>query len=49
MLSKRADRKFQGVIEHCFSGMKFKVRLEGENCYIALALLGVRTLSSDKN
>lgn len=49
MLNKRADRKFQGVIEYCFSGQKFKVRLEGENCYIALSLLGVKTLSADKN
>jgi len=29
--------------------MRFKVRLDGENCYIALNLLGVKTLSSDKN
>jgi hypothetical protein len=29
--------------------MRFKVRLEGENCYIALSLLGVKTLSADKN
>jgi endonuclease YncB( thermonuclease family) len=29
--------------------MRFKVRLEGENCYIALSLIGLRTLQSDKN
>jgi len=49
MLNKRSDRKFTGVIEHCFSGMRFKVRLEGENCYVALNLLGVKTPSNDKN
>jgi hypothetical protein len=49
MLRKRADSKFTGVIEHCMSAMRFKVRLDSENCYIALNLLGVRTPQNDKN
>jgi hypothetical protein len=46
---KRPDRKFAAVIEYCFSGMRFKVRLEGENRYVSFSLLGVKTLQSDKN
>lgn len=49
MIMKRANRKINGVIEYCFSGMRFKVRLEGENTAIALNLLGVRTMANDKN
>lgn len=46
---KRPNRKINGVIEYCFSGMRFKVRLEGENTAIALNLLGVKTMANDKN
>jgi staphylococcal nuclease domain-containing protein 1 len=49
MVMKRPNRKMNGVIEYCFSGMRFKVRLDGENTAIALNLLGVRTMSNDKN
>ena len=49
MIMKRPDRKFAGVVEYCFSGMRFKVRLEGENRYVSFSLLGVKTLQSDKN
>jgi len=49
MILKRKDAKVVGVVEHCFSGMRFKIRLESDSCYIAFNLLGVRTLSSDKN
>lgn len=49
MIQKRPDRKFSGVIEYCFSGMRFKVRLDGENRQVALTLLGVKTLQSDQN
>ena len=49
MLFKRKDTKFNAVVEYCFSGMRFKVRLEGENCLLALSLIGVKTLSADKN
>jgi hypothetical protein len=31
------------------SGMRFKVRLDGENTAIALNLLGVKTMPNDKN
>jgi hypothetical protein len=50
MVNSRPDKVFTGVIEHCFSGMRFKVRLEGgENRIISFALLGVRPLNNDKN
>ena len=49
MVMKRPSRKVNGVIEYCFSGMRFKVRLDTENTAIALNLLGVRTMQNDKN
>ncbi len=49
MIMKRQNRKMNGVVEYCFSGMRFKVRLEGENTAIALNLMGVKTMASDKN
>ena len=49
MVMKRKDKTFRGVVEHCFSGMKFKVRLEQEGRLIAINLLGVRTMAQDKN
>ena len=49
LVMKRPNRKMNGVIEYCFSGMRFKVRLDGENTAIALNLLGARTMANDKN
>jgi hypothetical protein len=49
MFMKRQSRVFPGVVEYCFSGMKFKVRLNDEGCSIGLNLFGVRTMASDKN
>lgn len=49
MVMKRPNRKMNGVVEYCFSGMRFKVRLDGENTAIAYSLLGVKTLVNDKN
>ena len=49
IVMKRPSRKINGVIEYCFSGMRFKVRLDGESTAIALNLLGVKTMSNDKN
>lgn len=49
MFMQRQTRTFPGVVEYCFSGMRFKVRLNEEGCCIALNLLGVRTMASDKN
>ena len=37
------------VVEYCFSGSKFKVRIEKNKCYIPLSLLGVKTFGKDKN
>jgi len=49
MVMKRPNRKMNGVVEYCFSGMRFKVRLDGENTAIGLNLLGVKTMANDKN
>ena len=49
MITKRKDKTFRGVVEHCISGMRFKVRLEDEGRVIALNLLGVKTMANDKN
>ncbi len=49
MLMKRPDRRMNGVVEVCFSGMRFKVRLDNENMAIGMNLLGVRTMANDKN
>lgn len=49
MIVKRPNRIFAGVVEYCFSGMKYKVRLEDEGRAIAFNLLGIKTMSSDKN
>lgn len=49
MIMKRPNRKINGVIEYCFSGMRFKVRLDGENTAVAINLLGVKTMANDKN
>ena len=45
----RKSRVFQGVVEYCVSGMRFKVRLESEGRIIGLNLLGVKTMAQDKN
>jgi hypothetical protein len=49
MVMKRPSRKINGVVDFCFSGMRFKVRLDTENTYIAFSLLGVKTMPNDKN
>lgn len=46
---KRANRQINGVVEYCFSGMRFKVRLDGENTAIALNVHGIKTMANDKN
>ena len=49
MVMARKDKTFKGVVEYCFSGMKYKVRLEGEGRQVAVNLLGIRTMALDKN
>ena len=49
MILKRPNKKFNGVVEFCFSGMKFKVRLEHEGRAISFNLEGIKTMTSDKN
>ena len=48
MVTKRNNRKLKGVVEYCFSGMRFKVRLDEEYTSIAFNLLGVKTMPNDK-
>ena len=49
MFNKRNLKVFSGVIEYCFSGMRFKVRLNDEGCCIGLNLFGVKTMDNDPN
>ena len=49
LVMKRPNRKLNGVIEYCFSGMRFKVRLDSENTSISFSVLGVKTMTNDKN
>jgi len=41
IISKRNNRRFNGVVEYCHSGNRFKVRLDSENAFINFSLLGV--------
>ena len=49
LIMKRPNRKLNGVVEYCFSGMRFKVRIDSENTSLAFNLLGIRTMPNDKN
>ncbi len=49
MIMKRPNKKLNGVVEYCFSGMRFKVRLDSENTSISFSLLGIKTMANDKN
>ena len=49
MVVNRKDRSFKGVVEYCFSGMKFKVRLDTEGRMVSFILLGIQTMNQDKN
>lgn len=46
---QQQGKKLNGVIEYCFSGMRYKVRIESEGVSIALSLLCVRTMLNDAN
>ena len=49
MFAKKQGTVYQGVIEYCFSGMRFKVRLNTEGVCIGFNLFGVKTMADDKN
>ncbi|CAI2381553.1 unnamed protein product [Moneuplotes crassus] len=38
-----------GVVEYCFSGQRFKIRVDSENCSIAFGLIGVKIPQPDAN
>jgi staphylococcal nuclease domain-containing protein 1 len=42
-------KNLQCVVEYCFSGSKFKLRVERNKCYIPLSLIGIKTFGKDKN
>ena len=44
-----AAGRINGVIEYCFSGHRFKIRLDDESCLIALMLEGVKSAAPDAN
>ena len=41
--------KTECVVEYCFSGSKFKLRIEKKRCMIPVSLIGIKTCSKDKN
>mmetsp|Transcript_20434 Transcript_20434/g.19419 ORF Transcript_20434/g.19419 Transcript_20434/m.19419 type:complete len:149 (-) Transcript_20434:84-530(-) len=49
MIMKRPNKKFTGVVEYCFSGMRHKVRLDQEGASISFSILGVKTMTNDRN
>ena len=49
MVMNRPNKVFNGVVEYCMSGMRFKIRLQQEGRIIGLNLIGVRTVNNDKN
>jgi hypothetical protein len=49
MIMKRPNRTVNGVVEYCFSGSRFKVRLDTESVSIAFSLLGVKVMPNDRN
>ena len=38
-----------GVIEYCFSGQKFKIRIDDENCSISFGMIGIKIPQPDMN
>ena len=46
-LSEKGNLK--GVIDFWFSGQKFKIRIDTENCYIGFSLIGIKIPMSDQN
>lgn len=43
------QKGLQCVVEYCFSGSKFKLRIEKNKCHIPFSLLGVKTFGKDIN
>jgi len=48
-LALTSEPRHLGVVEHVFTGSRFKVRIPTQNCAVMLSLLGVRSLTSDAN
>ena len=49
VMMKRPNKQLKGVVEYLSSGMKFKIRVDAENCFINFGLNGIKTLANDKN
>ena len=45
----RGEGIVTGTVEHCFSGNKFKLRTNEQNCYLSLCLHGIKCLFPDPN
>ena len=48
-LALTSEPRHNGVIEHVFTGSRYKVRIPTQNCAIMLSYLGVRCLTQDAN
>ena len=47
LIRKRVNKKMNGVVEYCYSGQRFKIRIDSENVYVNFSLLGIKTPSND--
>lgn len=47
--SLTGKESINGVVEFCFSGQRFKIRLDSENCSVAFGLIGVKIPQPDAN
>lgn len=49
MKKGRSGNNLTGVIEYCFSGQRFKLRIESESVFIPICIHGVRCMTYDQN
>jgi len=43
------QKNLQCVVEHCYNGSRFKLRIEKNKCYVKFGLLGIKTFGNEKN
>ena len=43
------QKGLQCVVEHCYNGSRFKLRLEKNKCYVKFGLIGIKTFGNEKN
>jgi staphylococcal nuclease domain-containing protein 1 len=43
------QKNLQCVVEHCYNGSRFKLRIEKNKCFVKFGLLGIKTFGNEKN